>query len=250
MEDTDSKGASSGGTGGASTRLTRSRANASEQGSDSPRDLSQCENANLEPPTKEASLGPSGASAVSSNNVNQLNSSQQAASSSNSLNYADYHVKKRKLRSQVEADTVATSAASMASNTNNGMQTTTCPSSASSSAPDQSRGQGGGQGKSVQSASTGGNVTNEPLNDIEKYLNIRKQVEQRRKNLFPVQPKPPQGFKDYLMNRKTYLLQGNAHERLRSIPMIQPPHSLDGPLRDLFKQQEEERYKLDFLLSY
>ena len=51
--------------------------------------------------------------------------------------------------------------------------------------------------------------TTEPMNDIEKYLNIRKQVEQRRKNLFPVQPKPPQGFKDYLMNRKTYLLQVN-----------------------------------------
>jgi hypothetical protein len=69
-------------------------------------------------------------------------------------------------------------------------------------------------------------------------------VEQRRKNLFPVQPKPPQGFKDYLMNRKTYLLHENAHERLRSIPMIQPPPSLEGPLRELFKSQEEERYKL------
>ena len=46
------------------------------------------------------------------------------------------------------------------------------------------------------------------------------------------------------MNRKTYLLHENAHERLRSIPMIQPPQSLDGPLRDLFKSQEEERYKL------
>ena len=54
------------------------------------------------------------------------------------------------------------------------------------------------------------------MNDIEKYLNIRKAVEQRRKNLFPVQPKPPEGFKDYLMNRKTYLLQQNAGERLRS----------------------------------
>ena len=44
---------------------------------------------------------------------------------------------------------------------------------------------------------------------------------------------------------KTYLLRGNAPERLQSIPMIQPPPSLsDGPLRDLFKQQEEERYKL------
>ena len=73
---------------------------------------------------------------------------------------------------------------------------------------------------------------------------LKMQVEQRRKNLFPVQPKPPQGFKDYLMNRKTYLLHENAHERLRSIPMIQPPQSLDGPLKELFKAQEEERYKL------
>ena len=46
------------------------------------------------------------------------------------------------------------------------------------------------------------------------------------------------------MNRKTYLLHDNAHERLRSIPMIQPPQSLDGPLRELFMSQEDERYKL------
>jgi len=83
------------------------------------------------------------------------------------------------------------------------------------------------------------------MNDIEKYLNIRKQVEQRRKNLFPVQPKPPQGFKDYLMNRKTYLLQENATERLRCIQKILPPPSLGaGPLRELFKEQEQERYEL------
>ena len=49
----------------------------------------------------------------------------------------------------------------------------------------------------------------------------------------------------YEWPQKTYLLRGNAPERLQSIPMIQPPPSLsDGPLRDLFKQQEEERYKL------
>merc|ERR1712170_150527 len=82
------------------------------------------------------------------------------------------------------------------------------------------------------------------LNDIEKFIKMRKEVETRRKNLFPVQPKPPQGYKDYLMNRKTYLLQENAAERLRSIPMIQPPPSLDGPLRAMFQEQEKERYKL------
>merc|ERR1712156_628358 len=37
-------------------------------------------------------------------------------------------------------------------------------------------------------------------------------------------------------------LQGN--ERCRSIPMIQPPHSLGGALKELFVQQENERYKL------
>ena len=102
---------------------------------------------------------------------------------------------------------------------------------------------------SVVSTSTGiisstGSAT-EPMNDIEKYLNIRKQVEQRRKNLFPVQPKPPQGFKDYLMNRKTYLLQENARERLRCIQKIHPPPSLgEGPLRELFKEQEQAGYEL------
>ena len=79
------------------------------------------------------------------------------------------------------------------------------------------------------------------MNDIDKFLKLRKQIEQRWKNIFPVQPKPPQGFRDYLMVRKTYLLQDNAQERLRSIPKIQPPPSLDGPLRQLFIEQENAR---------
>merc|ERR1719242_634015 len=46
------------------------------------------------------------------------------------------------------------------------------------------------------------------------------------------------------MNKKTYLLRENAQERLRSMPLIQPPSSLKGPLRELFIQQEKERFKL------
>jgi len=86
----------------------------------------------------------------------------------------------------------------------------------------------------------------EPLTDLEKHLNIRKQIEQRRKNLFPVQPKPPHGFRDYLMNKKTYHLQGNTGKdsRIQPIPKIAPPPSLDGPFRELFLTQENERYKL------
>ena len=85
-----------------------------------------------------------------------------------------------------------------------------------------------------------------PLTDIEKHLNIRKQIEQRRKNLFPVQPKPPQGFKDYLMNKKTYHLEGNTGKdsRIQPIAKIAPPPSLEGALKSLFPAQENARYKL------
>merc|ERR1711874_307675 len=81
-------------------------------------------------------------------------------------------------------------------------------------------------------------------NDMEMYIQMRKQIEQKRKNMFPVYPKPPEGFKDYLMNKKTYLLQDNASDRLRSMPLIQPPPSLKGPLREFFVFQEKERFKL------
>ncbi|KAG8233842.1 hypothetical protein J437_LFUL006865 [Ladona fulva] len=68
-------------------------------------------------------------------------------------------------------------------------------------------------------------------------------IERRRKGLFPVQPKPPQGFKDYLMNRCTYVLAGNATSRL-SVPITPPPQSLSPPMKELFQEQEKERYRL------
>jgi len=105
----------------------------------------------------------------------------------------------------------------------------------------------GGQGEEQNNSNAGFvRPSGEPLTDIEKHLNIRKQIEQRRKNLFPVQPKPPQGFKDYLINKKTYHLEGNTGKdaRIQPIPKIAPPPSLEGALRDLFLAQENERYKL------
>ena len=131
---------------------------------------------------------PTSSTSVASSNVNQQ-SCQQASSN---LNYADYHVKKRKLRSQVDE--------ASANNGGGNLSSTAANSSSANCDPRNSSG-GGGPSKSSGSGSLSGTTNNEPLNDIEKYLNIRKQVEQRRKNLFPVQPKPPQGFKDYLMNR-------------------------------------------------
>ncbi|XP_011311574.1 dentin sialophosphoprotein isoform X2 [Fopius arisanus] len=77
-------------------------------------------------------------------------------------------------------------------------------------------------------------------NCYQLFLNIRKQIERRRKGLFPVQPKPPQGFKDYLMNRCTYVLAGNANKE----PNVNPPGSLQGSMKDLYVEQEKERYRL------
>ncbi|XP_021932382.1 flocculation protein FLO11-like isoform X2 [Zootermopsis nevadensis] len=81
------------------------------------------------------------------------------------------------------------------------------------------------------------------MNCYQLFLNIRKQIERRRKGLFPVQPKPPQGFKDYLMNRCTYVLAGNASSRM-SVPIVSPPQNLQGAMKDLFIEQEKERYRL------
>ena len=90
------------------------------------------------------------------------------------------------------------------------------------------------------------NVPATPLpitNCYEMYFSIRKQIERRHRNLLPVQPKPPQGFKYYLMNRCTYVIAGNATSRL-SVPVVSPPPSLLPPVRDLFADQEKERYRL------
>nr|XP_022911755.1 ankyrin repeat domain-containing protein 11 [Onthophagus taurus]XP_022911764.1 ankyrin repeat domain-containing protein 11 [Onthophagus taurus] len=77
-------------------------------------------------------------------------------------------------------------------------------------------------------------------NCYQLFLNIRKQIEKRRKGLFPVQPKPPQGFKDYLMNRCTYVLNGNSP----TTPNINYPATLQAQMKDLYTTQEKERYKL------
>lgn len=82
-------------------------------------------------------------------------------------------------------------------------------------------------------------------NSYQLYLNIRKKVEQRRNELMntTIQPTPPHGFKDYLMNKCSYILQGNSASRL-SVPMMTPPQSLCPALRDLFLELEKQRYRL------
>lgn len=87
-------------------------------------------------------------------------------------------------------------------------------------------------------------ATDQPAtNCYETFLKIRKQIERRRETLRPVQPKPPQDFENYLMNRCSYVLAGNASSRL-SVPKISPPSTLTQPLKELFNDQEKERYRL------
>lgn len=77
-------------------------------------------------------------------------------------------------------------------------------------------------------------------NCYQMYINIRKQIERRQGNLFAVQPKPPQGFKDYLLNRRSYVLAGKmAMESNAGFPM-----NTSTQLRELFMGQEKERHKL------
>nr|XP_053654169.1 ankyrin repeat domain-containing protein 11-like [Cherax quadricarinatus] len=99
-----------------------------------------------------------------------------------------------------------------------------------------------GSGTRITRSQRGGNSssTEESTTD---YALISEQIERRRENLRPVQPKPPQGFKDYLMNRCSYVLAGNATSRL-SVPVMSPPASLSALLKDLFNDQEKERYRL------
>lgn len=82
-----------------------------------------------------------------------------------------------------------------------------------------------------------------PPNPFELYLSIRKQVIRQQNNLSIVHPKAPQGFKDYLMVSCGYVLEGKKASTL-SVPMLSPPNSVQGDMRELFINQEKVRYKL------
>lgn len=96
-----------------------------------------------------------------------------------------------------------------------------------------------------------GEETPQPVaNCYQMYFCIRRQVAKRRQAMAIVHPKPPQGFKDYLLNRGSYVLEGNPSSRL-AVPVITLPQSLSGsPMKELFGAQEEERYKLRLQHQY
>lgn len=116
-------------------------------------------------------------------------------------------------------------------------------------------------------------------NSFQLYKNIRNQVDNRIKSLNCVHPKTPHGFKDYLLNRGVYLLNGNKlgngslatsknNELLNrgtapllnnsgNVRSFQSSHYLvpeqtkapgslavSSPLHQLFMEQEKARHKM------
>lgn len=77
-------------------------------------------------------------------------------------------------------------------------------------------------------------------NCYQMYIDLRKQIEQRHRNLHFVEPRPLKGCEDYLMNTRTYALQGKSSVE----PNIIIPPLLPMPMKETFIEQEKERHRL------
>ena len=82
------------------------------------------------------------------------------------------------------------------------------------------------------------------LNPYEQFLDIRKKIAQRHRELQVIKPKAPREFKDYLMVKKNYILQGNSASRSLDSLMLKPPVDLHESLKELFTEQEGARQRL------
>lgn len=181
-----------------------------------------------DPPTNEATpkqtststpnnnTSPANPPAISDtdNNANVPSPSSTSSTKESTQNTVDLHPRKRKIRASKDDN----------------KQSVSAPSSSTSSTD---------------------NNDNVPSNEIhphdqpitncyQMYLNIRQQIERRHRNLFPVQPKAPQGFQDYLMNRRTYVLDAKTQSDVTT----NIPVTIATPMKDLFTLQEKERHKL------
>ena len=54
--------------------------------------------------------------------------------------------------------------------------------------------------------------------------------------------KLPADYKDFMMTKKNYIFAGNPASRY-IIPKLSPPNTVTGRMRELFIEQEDERYK-------
>lgn len=60
------------------------------------------------------------------------------------------------------------------------------------------------------------------------------------------QPRAPEGYSEFSINTKKYLLKHNASTNASklAIPLLVAPAQLSAPMKELFTKQEQERYKL------
>ena len=54
--------------------------------------------------------------------------------------------------------------------------------------------------------------------------------------------KYPPEVKDYMIIKKNYIFAGNPASRY-TIPKLSPPNTVSGRMRELFIEQEDQRYK-------
>lgn len=76
-------------------------------------------------------------------------------------------------------------------------------------------------------------------NCFQMYMNIRRQIEKKWKNVFPVKPRPPQGYDEYLINTKNYTLHSK-----QKVPDPIAPSSTPSKMKEIFLIQEKERLEL------
>nr|XP_029734966.1 ankyrin repeat domain-containing protein 12-like isoform X3 [Aedes albopictus] len=220
-----------GGNGGTSKDKDRSTASpaGSNQKDNEPETGSSSGTNPKSPPTSSSSATTAASNASSSNNTTnnagtsstQNNQSNSAPSTSTPSETA-VHPRKRKIKTSKDQSMTAAASSSAPSTS----------SSASTSNEEK---------KEIKEELPDIHPHDQPITNCYKmFLNIRRQIERRQQNLFPVKPKPPQGFKDYLLNRRTYALAGKTPAEAN----IQFPANLPPQMKDMFTTQETERHKL------
>ncbi|XP_041454893.1 ankyrin repeat domain-containing protein 12-like isoform X1 [Lytechinus variegatus] len=146
----------------------------------------------------------------------------------------------RSRRNQVEAAAAAAASNTNANSTNNNTEANM------ESHPRKRKLARHRQNQQMEEANNVPAAPQEKTNSIEAFLNIRQQVAERQKTLMAsVQPKPPNGYKEYLMFRKNYLLQSDPDNKIgQVIPRMSAPVNLTNGLLSQFSEQEKIRHEL------
>ncbi|XP_018791163.1 PREDICTED: ankyrin repeat domain-containing protein 12 [Bactrocera latifrons] len=76
-------------------------------------------------------------------------------------------------------------------------------------------------------------------NCFQMYLRIRRQIEKKWQNMYPIKPRPPQGYNEYLLNKKNYLLASNE----KKIEFV-TPSNIPPKMQEIYRLQENERQAL------